>query len=557
MSKSKGIRSGRAYVELAANDDKLVAGLKRAQRRLQGFASMVTGIGAKMTAVAGVAAAPLAFAVKKATDMQEVMNKFNVVFGENSTEVKAWGDALGKQLGRSKKQMAEFLAESQDLLEPIGFNPGQALKMSKAMTQLAIDLASFNNESNDKDALDNLQSALTGSGEVMKKYGVILNQTAVNQRLLNDGIDPKKATEQQKVMARWKIILEGTTKAQGDALRSAGSLANQMKRFHAVVEDSAVAMGNALIPDVTKFVTLAADAVVAVGKLINGNQGLILTTAKVVAVVGAAGLALLATGAAAGSVAAILGLMASAVTLVTGAVGFLLTPLGAAVVVLGGLTTWLLRSSAATEWLGDMFTQLGNRFQPSIDAITTALKAGSIEAAAKVVWAELKLLWAQGADYLRKIWHNLTNWLVSHWEKTVGNLSEVIATVFYGPEVAAEVRRMTQQNLAGLNNFQSSPELAQARRELDAARKAASQPGTAGDASTGLGAGSAFAELMKGLQGLQTSGVPQLATNSGTFSALASRMYAGGDDGLSEDGKQITKKLDKIHRAIDDGGLTP
>ena len=48
---------------------------------------------------------------------------------------------------------------------------------------------------------------------VMKKYGVIVSEAAVKQELLNQGIDPKTASDQQKVQARMNIIMAGTTAA--------------------------------------------------------------------------------------------------------------------------------------------------------------------------------------------------------------------------------------------------------------------------------------------------------------------------------------------------------
>ena len=46
--------------------------------------------------------------------------------------------------------------------------------------------------------LRDLHAALTGSGEVMKKYGVLVNEAAAKQEVLNQGLDPKVATDQQK-----------------------------------------------------------------------------------------------------------------------------------------------------------------------------------------------------------------------------------------------------------------------------------------------------------------------------------------------------------------------
>ena len=48
MSSAKGIRAGRAFVELFADDSKLVRGLRRASAKLQAFGASVRDIGLKM-----------------------------------------------------------------------------------------------------------------------------------------------------------------------------------------------------------------------------------------------------------------------------------------------------------------------------------------------------------------------------------------------------------------------------------------------------------------------------------------------------------------------------
>ena len=64
MAAAQGIRAGRAFVELFADDSKLVRGLKAAQRRLRNFGASVRAMGAKMLAVGSLVAGPLAFSVK-------------------------------------------------------------------------------------------------------------------------------------------------------------------------------------------------------------------------------------------------------------------------------------------------------------------------------------------------------------------------------------------------------------------------------------------------------------------------------------------------------------
>lgn len=242
------IEAARAFVRLSLEGrERVEAGLRRLNGKLKAFGAGVAKAAVAFAAIGAAATVPLAASVKAASDMEEVMNKFNVVFGESADSVKEWSDSTAKALGRSKKQMAEFAAESADLLMPLGFAKDDATEMSKALSVLAVDLASFNNKS-DKDTFRDLQAALTGSSEVMKKYGVVVNEAAVKQELLNKGLDPKHATDQQKVQARLAIIMRGTTAAQGDAMRSAGSFANQQKRLTANIMDSAAAIGARFLP---------------------------------------------------------------------------------------------------------------------------------------------------------------------------------------------------------------------------------------------------------------------------------------------------------------------
>ncbi|MGH7202526.1 MAG: phage tail tape measure protein, partial [Planctomycetaceae bacterium] len=320
MATAGGIRAGRAFVELFADDSKLVRGLDAAKKRLQAFGASVRAIGMKMVAAGALVAGPLSLAVKAASDMEETMNKFNVVFGDNAAAMKEWGDEFAGQIGRSKKQIAGFLAGTQDLLVPIGFDAASAAEMSKQLAGLAVDLASFNNMA-DADVLRDLHAALTGSGEVMKKYGVIVSETAVKQELLNQGMDAKNATEQQKVLARMAIILRGTTAAQGDAVRSAGSFANQMKALRAKVDDAAVEIGSALLPVVTPLVTKIAEGVKVVGDWIKQNSGLVAGIAKIAAVIAAAGLAFIVIGTAISGFGATLGAVAAVITGVGTAIG--------------------------------------------------------------------------------------------------------------------------------------------------------------------------------------------------------------------------------------------
>jgi hypothetical protein len=298
MAATGGILAGKAYVKLYTDSSDYVRGLRTAEAKLNAFGTKMKTLGTSMVGLSASVLAPLALTVKASSDMQETMNKFDVVFGKNSDAVKAWGDEYGKQVGRSKQQVADFLASSQDLFVPMGFDASTAEEMSKTVTKLAVDLASFNNTA-DADALRDLQAALTGSGEVMKKYGVIVSEAAVKQELLKMSLDPKTVTEAEKAQARLNIILRGTAAAQGDAIRSASGLANQVKAMKAAVDDASVAIGDALLPILTPLVGHLVEGAEAFGQWAADNQAFIATIAEVAAGLGAAGISMVAFGSAA------------------------------------------------------------------------------------------------------------------------------------------------------------------------------------------------------------------------------------------------------------------
>ncbi len=414
MPPTGAIRAGRAFVELFAEDSKLVRGLRAAERKVKTFGLSVQSIGAKIFAAGGAIAGAFIPTIKAASDMQEVMSKFETVFGKSSKDVKAWGDNYAKQVGRSKKQTAEFLAGTQDLLVPIGFEPGAATEMSKQITKLAVDLASFNNMQ-DTDTMRDLHAAMTGSGEVMKKYGVIVSEAAVKQQLLQDGLDPKKATDQQKVLARLKIILKGTTAAQGDATRTSGSFANQMKALRASIEDTAVEIGSALLPVVTPLVKKVADGVRWFGDFIQKNRELVVAAFKVAAIVAGVGAAIAVVGTAIVGAGVVFGALASIATTVGAVLGAIVTVLGAllspiglviaAVVALGGYLVYATGiGGKAIKWLGEKFKALKGVVSTTLGAIGKALVKGDVVAAAKVLWASLKVAWLTGTRKLLDVW---------------------------------------------------------------------------------------------------------------------------------------------------------
>lgn len=187
--------------------------------------------------------------VKLASDAEEMESKFNTVFGKTAADADKFAGDFGAAVGRSKNELKGFMGELQNLFVPMGFSREQAAELSKTVTKLGVDIASFQNMT-DEEAIGKLNAGLTGSHEVLKTMGVFINDNTLSLKLHAMGMakDVQHATEQQKALARLQIVIESTRDAQGDAAKTSGGLANQWKGLLGGAMDLGAALGKSLYP---------------------------------------------------------------------------------------------------------------------------------------------------------------------------------------------------------------------------------------------------------------------------------------------------------------------
>jgi hypothetical protein len=218
---------------------------------------------AMVGAIIGAAvAAGVGLAVREAAGAEEIRSKFNAVFRDSADDVRDWAETTADAASRSSIALEQYLSTFQDTFVPLGFAREEAAQFSQTLTQLSLDLASFNNES-EPDTVRALQSALVGNHETVRRYGVIIDQAALNSELLNMGIrgGTDAATAQQMAMARLNIIMAGTVDAQGDVFRTADSATNQYRELQAEIRDAAVAIGDSFMPAARVMMAWAMDII--------------------------------------------------------------------------------------------------------------------------------------------------------------------------------------------------------------------------------------------------------------------------------------------------------
>ena len=184
-----------------------------------------------------------------ASDLEEAINKVDRVFGKSASGIEKWSDKSAEKLLVSKAAALEATGSFGAMLKPMGFGEAQAAKMSKRMVQLSADMASFNNV-DPTDMLDRIQSGLSGEMEPLKRYGSVLSETRVAQYAYKEGLAQTGAelTEQQKIQARYGLLLSDTKDQQGDVARTGDGMANSLRTLTANLTNLAAKVGTVLTP---------------------------------------------------------------------------------------------------------------------------------------------------------------------------------------------------------------------------------------------------------------------------------------------------------------------
>lgn len=191
-------------------------------------------------------------AVNAASDLEESLSKTRVVFGDFSTDIEVFATTAPEALGLSEQAALEMTATFGNLFTALGLSQQAAADLSPEIVQLGADLASFNNIEVD-DALTALRSGLVGEVEPLRRLGVALNAASVEAKAVQLGLASANGeiSEAAKVQARYALILEQTTNAQGDFARTSEGFANTQRRFNAALQTAQATIGQALLPALT------------------------------------------------------------------------------------------------------------------------------------------------------------------------------------------------------------------------------------------------------------------------------------------------------------------
>ena len=274
MALSKGIRAGRAFVELFADDSKLVAGLNRAAARLKAFGASVSAVGMKLATLGGAALAPMLGAAKMFGSAGDDLAKMSQRTGASVEALSqlayaaAMADVDTDGLDKGLRKMQKFLdaaatgsAEARESLARLGLTAANlaGLAPDKQFELLA-------------DRLDKVADPAAKAALAMKIFG-------------------REGTSLIPLMAGGAAGIEALRKRAGElgltistqAAAGAMKFHDALKTLWAVVRRAGFAIGESLAPVLQKLAEDMTGAIVQANAFIQNNRQLVATALKVAA----------------------------------------------------------------------------------------------------------------------------------------------------------------------------------------------------------------------------------------------------------------------------------
>ncbi|MFH1419470.1 MAG: phage tail tape measure protein [Planctomycetota bacterium] len=434
---TKGIRAGRAFVELFADDSKLVRGLRRAEKKLKAFGASIRNMGLKMASLGAAMLAPMAAAAKVFSSMGdevakmskrtgvsvETLSELRFVASQTGTEFATLENAFRK-MQRSIYDAGRGLSTAVDALADLGltFKDLDGLSPEQQFKLLA-------------DRISQVEDPTRKAAIAMSLFG----RTGTN--LLPMFAQGAKGIEALQKEARRL----GLTMSAEDAA-AAEEFTDTLDKLWKVVKMGVFRVGAALAPVLDKLAKTITDVVIKASAWIQKNHELIVTVMKIAAAVLAGGIALAVLGTIISALGSGLGVLVTIVTtvgtvfkLLGSVIGFMLTPIGAVIAAVAALGIYLLYTTEAggkaLTWLGGKFNILKEDALAAFGGISDALAAGDMGLAMKVLWLTLKMEWTRGVNFLEKAWLNFRNFFIKIGYDAWDGLLATVEVVWHALEV--------------------------------------------------------------------------------------------------------------------------
>ena len=199
-----------------------------------------------------------------ASDLEEVRNVVDTVFGESANEIYSWAQKAQTSFGLAQTAALKYASTLGAMMKSSGLGMDEVTTMSTTLAGLAADMASFYNLDFDT-AFEKIKSGISGQTEPLKALGIDLSAASLEAFRLAQGIDKaySNMSQAEQIALRYQYIMQATADAQGDFARTSDGYANSVRRLESAWANLKTIIGPPILEAVSGAMDALADLVSA------------------------------------------------------------------------------------------------------------------------------------------------------------------------------------------------------------------------------------------------------------------------------------------------------
>ena len=421
----------------------------KTSKKADELANKFKSIGTKMTV--GLTVPITAFgtyAVKMASDLNEVQNVVDTTFENSSETINKFAKSAAEQFGISELSAKQFTGTMGAMLKSMGLGNKDITDMSIALSGLAGDMASFYNL-DPEEAFEKLRSGISGETEPLKQLGINMSVVNLEAFAMSKGITKSydSMTQAEQATLRYQYIMETTADAQGDYSKTADSTANKTRTTMLQFQTLSAELGQQLLPIVN-------DVLGALQSVIKWFNNLDASGKRVVLILGGIALAIGPVATAIGGlitigtgiskiteamkkwevVTKLQAVATKAMTIAQGALNAVMNmnPISLIVIAIVALIAIIVVLWNKCEWFRDGVMAVINAIWSVIQTVATFI--GNIfQTVFNVVSGVFNAIWSVVQTVFNFIWtivQNYVNFWITVWSTIFNVVSTVLTTIW-------------------------------------------------------------------------------------------------------------------------------
>lgn len=226
----------------------------RCATSFRGLSSVTRLLSKTFTILTGITVGDwLSQATKESINYIENLNLFTVAMGDAIDKGREFVDTIQELYGMDPSNVMRYAGNFYQLASAIEMPEEAATNLSLTMTKAANDISSLFNVDIDT-VFENLSSGMQGMARAVRKYGMDIRSTTLQQTALTLGITDSVSamSEANRMGLRFLTMMKQASKATGDFARTIETPANQLKILKEQITQLGRAIGNFFITPLSK-----------------------------------------------------------------------------------------------------------------------------------------------------------------------------------------------------------------------------------------------------------------------------------------------------------------